>query len=249
MKKKEKKYIIGFSVFLLFCMFAIQAFADEYGSESRKILDKPILIAAVGDDCNTSADCSSGMSCVPCESVGAKCLGNVCWNGSNTSAAASCSETCYPIACPEGTSQISGTCSDQYKCCGGSATNYENSGSVPAGTWGTNVNTQTGGVSSVSGYSGSASGVILPTWSGLPTGTVEGVIFTFLMWLLSIFGFIAIISFIVSGVQYFLAFGEEKNMERAKRNMEYSIIGVVVGLIGVIIIFAVDFLLRGVPLF
>jgi hypothetical protein len=192
MRKKEKKYIIGFSVFILFCMFAIQALA------------------------------------------------------------ASCSGTCYPIVCPEGTSESSGTCSDQYKCCSGSATNYGNSGSsVPAGTFGSSVNTQTSGASSVSGYSGfgSSGGVILPTWSGLPQGTVEGVVFAALMWLLSIFGFIAVISFIVSGVQYFLAFGEEKSMENAKNNMKYSIIGVVVGLMGVIIIYAVDALLRGMPMF
>jgi heme/copper-type cytochrome/quinol oxidase subunit 4 len=181
-KSKDKKYIIGFCVFILFCMLAIQAYADEYGT----------TYGVGGYD--TGINSSTGTSA---NSTGVGTTG----------------------------------------------------GNPSPGTWSNSTNTQTGGVSSVSGYSGSGSGVILPTWSGLPQGTVEGVVFSFLMWLLSIFGFLAIISFIVSGVQYFLAFGEEKNMERAKRNMEYSIIGVVVGLMGVIIIFAVDYLLRGMSIF
>ncbi|HLN19411.1 MAG TPA: hypothetical protein VK255_04565, partial [Patescibacteria group bacterium] len=74
---------------------------------------------------------------------------------------------------------------------------------------------------------------------------IAGILSNLLIWLLSIFGGIAIISFIVSGVQYFLAAGDEKMMQSAKRNATFSIIGVVVALSAYVVIQAIDTLLRG----
>jgi hypothetical protein len=65
------------------------------------------------------------------------------------------------------------------------------------------------------------------------------------MWALSIFGFLGIIGFVISGVWYLLAAGDETLAKRAKNGMLYSIIGVVVGLIGLVIIFAANSLLSG----
>lgn len=97
---------------------------------------------------------------------------------------------------------------------------------------------------------GSGSGVNIPTDTGLPGGTIKGVLTNLLMWLLSIFGILAIISFVISGIQYLMATGDDKSMETAKRNMTYSIIGIVIALSGFIVVQAIDTALRAVnPIF
>ena len=70
---------------------------------------------------------------------------------------------------------------------------------------------------------------------------------TFISWILGIFGFIALLGFIISGLQYIFATGDEGMAETAKRNMKYSIIGVIVALSGWIVIKAVDALLNASP--
>jgi steroid 5-alpha reductase family enzyme len=74
---------------------------------------------------------------------------------------------------------------------------------------------------------------------------VEGLV----SWLLAIFGFLAIISFIISGTLYFLAMGDEKEMEKGRKQMKWSIIGVVVGIMGLVMIRAIDQMFRGGGLF
>ena len=64
-------------------------------------------------------------------------------------------------------------------------------------------------------------------------------------WSLSIVGLIAVISFVVAGFQYLLAFGDPKSMEKAKSHVRWSIIGVIVALSGMVVIYAVDGLLAG----
>ncbi|MFA6047501.1 MAG: hypothetical protein WCV59_01260 [Parcubacteria group bacterium] len=87
----------------------------------------------------------------------------------------------------------------------------------------------------------------LPTNTGLPTSSsgIKGILANLLSWLLSIFGIIAIIGFVVSGIQYFLATGDEKMMQTAKRNALYSILGVIVALSAYVVIKAIDTALRG----
>ena len=80
-------------------------------------------------------------------------------------------------------------------------------------------------------------------------GGIRAILANLLAWILSIFGVIAIISFAVSGIQYFMAAGDEKRMDTAKKNMTYSIIGVIVALSAFVIIQAVDYALRGFSLF
>lgn len=84
------------------------------------------------------------------------------------------------------------------------------------------------------------------TVTGLPdpAGGVSGVVKNVMNWMLGIVGIIAIIGFVISGVQYITAAGGEKTIETAKRNMTYSIIGVIVALSGFVIIQAVDAALR-----
>lgn len=71
---------------------------------------------------------------------------------------------------------------------------------------------------------------------GLPGGSVTGIIIGILKWILYLFGFLGIIGFAISGIMYLLSAGDDDAMKRAKRAMQYSIIGVIVGLIGVIVL-------------
>lgn len=90
-------------------------------------------------------------------------------------------------------------------------------------------------------------GVCFPSNTNLPdpSGGVVQIITNVLNWLLGIFGILAIIAFVISGIQYILSAGDEKMIDTAKRNMTWSIVGVVVALAGMVIIFAIDKMLRG----
>ncbi|HLC95302.1 MAG TPA: hypothetical protein VJH89_02330 [Patescibacteria group bacterium] len=84
--------------------------------------------------------------------------------------------------------------------------------------------------------------------SNLPAGPsngIYGIVEILMLWILGIFGFIGIIGFVISGILYLTAAGDETRMERAKNAMIYSIIGVIVGLMGLVIIFAVNNWLSG----
>ncbi len=77
-----------------------------------------------------------------------------------------------------------------------------------------------------------------------PASGVKGIIENLLKWLLLLFGFFSIIGFVVSGIMYLVAAGDEDVQKRAKKAMTYSIMGVLVGLVGLIILQQVDALLR-----
>ena len=79
----------------------------------------------------------------------------------------------------------------------------------------------------------------------LPQATIYNIIKNILSWMLGIFGFVAVIGFVISGILYLVAAGDEDAQARAKRAMIYSITGVVVGLAGLVVIYAVDALFRG----
>ncbi len=102
------------------------------------------------------------------------------------------------------------------------------------------------GIGSGGGYSsgGSGGGWGMMDNYGLPTGSLTDIITGILTWLLTIFGVIGILGFVISGAMYILAAGDEKTMETAKNAMKYSIIGVIVGLAGFVIIQAVDAILN-----
>ena len=93
------------------------------------------------------------------------------------------------------------------------------------------------------------SGVCFPDNTGLSEAPVITIVINVMQWILGIFGFIALIAFAVSGIQYLISAGNETAIETAKRNMKWSIIGVVVGLGGLVIVWAVDWALRGFAYF
>jgi len=93
-------------------------------------------------------------------------------------------------------------------------------------------------------------GVCVPTSAatgGLSEKDVPTVLTGFAATLLEVFGILAAIAFIVSGFQYLMASGDEKEAEIAKKNLKYSVIAVVVALSGVIIINAIEAILLVKP--
>lgn len=91
-----------------------------------------------------------------------------------------------------------------------------------------------------------ANGVVIPSNTGLPGGSdLKTVIENFMKWILAVFGFLAIIAFVVSGIMYLTSGGEKERAEKAKKAMNYSIIGVIVGLSGYIIIQAIESWMKG----
>lgn len=90
------------------------------------------------------------------------------------------------------------------------------------------------------------SGVCVPADTGLSNQPVENILKNFMNWLLAILGFIGIIAFVISGMQYLLSAGDDNTITTAKRNMKYSIIGIAVALSGYIIIIAIDLALNAV---
>lgn len=65
---------------------------------------------------------------------------------------------------------------------------------------------------------------------------VSEILYNILNFLLQVFGIIAIISLVISGILYLTAAGDEDRIKLAKGGMVYSIIGILVALSGVIII-------------
>ncbi|MFA6383645.1 MAG: hypothetical protein WCX17_04475 [Parcubacteria group bacterium] len=80
---------------------------------------------------------------------------------------------------------------------------------------------------------------------GLPDGSIMGIVTNILYWLLGLLGVFGIIGFVISGILYLVSTGDEDMIKRAKSSMTYSIIGVIVGLMGYVIIVAVGWALSG----
>lgn len=76
--------------------------------------------------------------------------------------------------------------------------------------------------------------------SELPGDSIYRIIARTMDWLLAILGFIGIIGFVIAGILYLTAAGSEEQIEKAKSAMMYSILGIVVALIGFVIIRAVE---------
>lgn len=79
---------------------------------------------------------------------------------------------------------------------------------------------------------------------GLPSGSISGIIRNILSWVLMIFGFLGLIGFVIAGIMYVLSSGNDNMIEKAKTAMTYSAIGIVVGLVGLVIIQAINMALN-----
>lgn len=84
-----------------------------------------------------------------------------------------------------------------------------------------------------------------PGGTGLQQSSLYNIIRGVMLWLLAILGFVAVIGFVISGIMYLVAAGDEDSQKKAKRAMFYSITGVIVGLVGLIVLYAVQKMLGG----
>lgn len=84
---------------------------------------------------------------------------------------------------------------------------------------------------------------------GLPTGRILDIAMSVAWWFLAILGAIGVIGFVISGILYLTAAGDDKQMEKAKNAMKWSIIGVIVALSGVVILQAATWMLNASPVF
>jgi Na+-driven multidrug efflux pump len=89
-----------------------------------------------------------------------------------------------------------------------------------------------------------ASGVELPTTTGLSKVEIKVILTGLLKWLLEIVGIIAVIGFIISGIMYLVSTGNEEMITKAKKYMLYCLIGVVVVLASFVVIQAIDAILN-----
>ena len=82
---------------------------------------------------------------------------------------------------------------------------------------------------------------------GLPGegGSIMGIIENVALWLLGVFAFFGVIGFVVSGIMYLVSAGNEEMIGKAKKYMMYSMVGVIVGLMGLVIIQAAFWMLGG----
>lgn len=78
-------------------------------------------------------------------------------------------------------------------------------------------------------------------------GPLLDVLLFFMQWILIVFVILAVISFVITGIQYFFALGDKYSAENAKNNFKYSVIAVLVTGISLIIILTIDNILSGGP--
>lgn len=179
-------------------------------------------------DCSTVTTCQSDTS-VTGENAGATVCGNVGLD--------------YIPSCNTTSCQNQGTGNYGYACTApaASANNNANTGaSTPYGADATNT-----------GSTGAGAGITFPTNTGLPDppGGVLEILSNFFGWLLAVFGILAVGAFIISGVQYLISAGDDDMIKTAKRNMTWSIVGVLVGLSGWVIMQAINNALNANPYF
>lgn len=75
--------------------------------------------------------------------------------------------------------------------------------------------------------------------SSLSNKPLWNLIANLLNWLLGIIGALAVVVFVIAGILYITAAGNEEQVEKAKTTMTYAIIGLVVALLGLVIVNAV----------
>ncbi len=92
----------------------------------------------------------------------------------------------------------------------------------------------------------SGNGIVPDELAGLPTNPdlVKGIFENIADWLLSLIGILAVIGLVVAGIQYYFTAADEKMVEKAKKTMMASIIGLVVALSGYIAIETIDAILN-----
>ena len=84
---------------------------------------------------------------------------------------------------------------------------------------------------------------------GLPDQSITDIATNILNWILGLLGIAGVIGFAISGIMYMLSSGNEDMAGKARKAMTASILGVIVGLSGLVVISAIDAALNGIALF
>ncbi len=74
---------------------------------------------------------------------------------------------------------------------------------------------------------------------------IVGILTSIMKWLLTLVGILAVIAFVIAGILYLTAAGDEGQIDRAKKTMTTAIIGVIVALLGLVVLNAVASLFKG----
>jgi len=215
-----------------------------------------------GSPCTSVAQCASGLDCIAqnngngptvCENPNSSTSGGTAALGDPCGVSASYSTCVSGLSCVNSGQADPNNPGGSYFYCASSAsastgapssTKAPGSTTTPTGGAAPNGTTTPTGGTAPSALNNS--GIVIPTNTGLanPSGGIKAILTNLLTWLLGVVGIIAIIGFVISGIQYIMAAGDEKIIETAKRNMLYSIIGVIVVLASFVIIQAIDYALR-----
>jgi len=205
-------------------------------------------------DCNSGSSGGMGATCcvskslVKCEDGGTKCdagktcQGGLCVDGGgsggnlvNCTGAFFCQKTCSPPSITGDSPCATGNGSEVGVCC---TSGSGGGGTPPPPGGGTPPPPSTGG------SRGWNPGELHSIFPGLSIQPIQDIIENLVQWFLYIIGFLAIIAFIVSAIQYFMAGADEDMAKKAKSSMLYAIIGVIVALSGLVIIYAIDTILN-----
>jgi len=73
----------------------------------------------------------------------------------------------------------------------------------------------------------------------LTNATFYSIVERVMNWLLGFIGVLGVVAFVIAGIMYLTAAGDEGQTEKAKSIMMYAIIGLVVALIGLVVVNAV----------
>ncbi|MFZ5982346.1 MAG: hypothetical protein ACOYS2_02135 [Patescibacteria group bacterium] len=73
-----------------------------------------------------------------------------------------------------------------------------------------------------------------PSSTNLPEGSIFKIVENIMNWILALVGVLGVIGFAIAGVLYLTAAGNDSQIDKAKNAMLYSIIGVIVALVGLI---------------
>jgi len=102
----------------------------------------------------------------------------------------------------------------------------------------------------VSGASAQATGITVPTNTGLPdpSGGIQAIIWNFIDWLLTTFLILAVLAFVITGLMYLFALGDARSqtLDNAKNYFQYAIIAVLIVGSSYIIIQTIDWFLGAV---
>lgn len=74
-----------------------------------------------------------------------------------------------------------------------------------------------------------------PSDADVPKGSIMDIVKNFMKWILIMVGLLGVIGFAIAGILYLTAAGDEERIKSAKRAMIFSIVGVVVAMLGLVI--------------